>query len=176
MGYGRRRPIVVELGAGVGFPSFAFAKALRYHRKRDNTSNGAQVCDESDNNSMPIAVATDVSNLSVALIASNARINDVSDDGIKMRLNHTDTSELLHLTQQFVDGFDVIIGSSLQSFFDNMSRKDALLWQVLMRYCRMITKRQLLYFLMSRLEMRESNFQLCLDSNAFDEFQVITLG
>lgn len=127
-----RQPIAIELGAGVGFPSFAFAKALRYHRRRDNTSNNAEVCDdENNNNSMPLVVATDVSNSSVALIASNARVNGVSGDVIPMRLNHTDTSELLHLTQQFVNGFDVIIASSLQSLFDNTSRKDALLWQAL---------------------------------------------
>jgi hypothetical protein len=127
---GRRRPTAIELGAGVGFPSLAFAKTLRYHRRHDNTSNDAKVCDESDNSS-PFVVATDVSNSSVALIASNARINNVSGDVIPMRLNHTATSELLHLTQQFVNGFDVIIASSLQSLFDNTSRDDALLWQIL---------------------------------------------
>lgn len=126
---GHRQPIAIELGAGVGFPSFAFAKALRYHRRRDNTSNNAEVCDdENGNNSMPFVVATDVSKYSVALIASNARINGVSGDVIPMRLNHT---ELLHLTEQFFNGFDVIIASSLQSLFDNTSRKDALLWQAL---------------------------------------------
>ena len=129
---GHRQPIAIELGAGVGFPSLAFAKAIRYHRERNNTSNDAEVCDdESDKNSMPFVVATDVSNSSVALIASNARINGVSSNVPPMRLNHTDTSELLHLTQQFVNGFDVIIASSLQSLFDNTSRDDALLWQVL---------------------------------------------
>jgi hypothetical protein len=130
---GRRQPIAIELGAGVGFPSLAFAKALRYHHMLNKaSSDDAKVCDdESDNISMPIVVATDVSNSSVALIASNARINNVSGDVIPMRLNHTDISELLHLTQQFVNGFDMIIASSLQSLFDNTSRDDALLWQVL---------------------------------------------
>ena len=111
-----RRPLAVELGAGVGFPSIAFAKALRSHKHE--AGNNPQVCDQSHNS--PLILAIDISNSSVALIASNAHKNGVGRDVIALRVNQSDITALSRLSQQFASsgGFDVVIGSSLQALFD----------------------------------------------------------
>lgn len=123
------RPLVVELGAGVGFPSIAFSKALRHHKPE--ASNNTEVCDQNHNS--PLIVAIDMANASVALIASNAHKNGVGRDVIAMRVNQTDITALSHLSRQFAssDGFDVVIGSSLQALFDGTSLQYASLWQTL---------------------------------------------
>jgi hypothetical protein len=123
------RSLAVELGAGVGFPSIAFSKVLRYHKQDD--SNHTEVCDQSHNS--PLIVALDVSNSSVSLITTNARKNGVGRNVIALRVNQSDMTALSRLSQQFTssDGFDVVIGSSLQALFDGTSRQNASLWQTL---------------------------------------------
>jgi hypothetical protein len=123
------RSLAVELGAGVGFPSIAFSKVLRYHKQK--VSNHTEVCDQSHNS--PLIVALDVSNSSVSLITTNAHKNGVGRNVIAMRVNQSDITALSRLSQRFTssDGFDVVIGSSLQAIFDGTSRQDASLWQTL---------------------------------------------
>jgi hypothetical protein len=123
------RPLAVELGAGVGFPSIAFSKALRSHNYE--ASNNPEVCDQRDNS--PLIAAIDISNSSVALIASNAQNNGVGRDVIAMRVNQSDITALSRLSERFASsgGFDVVIGSSLQALFDGTTRQNASLWQTL---------------------------------------------
>ena len=123
------RPLAVELGAGVGFPSIAFSKALRSHEHE--ASNNPEVCDQSHNS--PLIVAMDISNSSVALIASNAHENGVGRDVIALRVNQSDITALSRLSQRFASsgGFDAVIGASLQALFDGTTRHNASLWQTL---------------------------------------------
>ncbi|KAL9190663.1 hypothetical protein ACHAXT_000369 [Thalassiosira profunda] len=125
------RPLAIELGAGAGFPSIAFAKNI-IHRN-SNTENSTSVCEEGDKT--PVIVATDVSNASLTLIASNANMNGVGNLVAEMEANHTNATSLSKLSQRAAEedkgGFDIVIGSSLQSLFDGTSQQSAALWQSL---------------------------------------------
>ena len=130
-------PIAIELGAGVGFPSIAFAKAVKY-LKRGRRKGGTNTCEE---DMAPVVLATDISNASLALITSNTHKNGLSGLVAAQRANHSDPDSLHLMTQQAFltangervnkDGFDVIIGSSLQALFDGTSQQSAALWQSL---------------------------------------------
>ena len=125
-----RRPFAVELGCGVGFPSIAFVKFVQQYM------NSTEVCD--DNNTFsPIIVSTDTSNISLALTKTNAQANDVGELVIINNANHSELESLAILRQRVTIGenihnkFDIVIGSSLQSLFDETSKQSATLWQSL---------------------------------------------
>jgi len=128
---GSRRPFAVELGCGVGFPSIAFAKFVQQYM------NSTEVCDDDNNTVSPIIVSTDTSNISLALTKTNAQANDVGDLVLINHANHSDLESLSTLHQRVTIGedvhtkFDVILGSSLQSLFDETSKHSATLWQSL---------------------------------------------
>ncbi|KAL7549424.1 hypothetical protein ACHAWF_012695 [Thalassiosira exigua] len=126
------RPIAVELGAGVGFASVAFAKAMQYQMEMDGDSDNL-VCGKQS--ASPLVVATDISNPSLALIASNAQRNGVGDLVNVLKANHTDSNSLSLIFRQYPtlsnDGFDVVLGSSLQALFDGTSKQSAALWHSL---------------------------------------------
>jgi hypothetical protein len=127
-----KHPVALELGAGVGFPSIAFAKALKHHHQAemDDTIN---VSHQSHNS--PVILATDTSNVSLSLITSNAHTNGVGDMVMAFAANHSDPNSLSSLSQKVLrqsvgtnerrDGFDIIFGSSLQSLFDETSQQSA---------------------------------------------------
>lgn len=121
-----RQPLAIELGTGVGFPSIALAKFLQ-------AVMSDKVCDEHDNSRQPIIVATDTSDISLALTTSNVHTNGVEKLVTVTNANHTDVISLSKLHQQFAptDGFDIVFGSSLQSLFDRTSRQAASLWKSL---------------------------------------------
>jgi len=126
-----RRPFAVELGCGVGFPSIAFAKFVQQYM------NSTEVCDENNNTVSPIIVSTDTSNISLALTKTNAHANNVGELVITNNSNHSDLESLATLRQRVAIGedlhtkFDIILGSSLQSLFDETSKQSATLWQSL---------------------------------------------
>ena len=126
-----RQPLAIELGTGVGFPSIALAKFLQ-------GGMSDKVCDEHDNSRQPIIVATDTSDISLALTTSNVHTNGVGKLVTVTNANHTDVISLSMLHQQFAptssdenDGFDIVFGSSLQSLFDGTSQQNASLWKSL---------------------------------------------
>ena len=133
------KPLVVELGAGVGFPSIAFAKAAHYQQR--GTSSSADVCGRySHNNHLPVISSTDTSQSSLALVTTNAIKNGVGNVVKAMNANHTDPTSLASLPGQLAshsemnevrDGFDVVLGSSLQALFDGTSHQSAALWKSL---------------------------------------------
>ena len=128
-----KQPMAVELGTGVGFPSICLAKALQYHLK-NKVDNVGEVCDDHDS-VLPIIVATDTSNTSLALTASNSYKNGVGEVVKIAHANHTDTNSLSMLSQQFTssigEGFDIVFGASLQNLFDSTNLKSASLWHSL---------------------------------------------
>jgi hypothetical protein len=168
------RPLAVELGAGVGFSSIAFSKALRSHEHE--ASNNPEVCDQSHNS--PLIVAMDISNSSVALIASNAHENGVGRDVIALRVNQSDITALSRLSQRFASsgGFDVVIGASLQALFDGTTRHNASLWQTLGALLSKKNVNAVACFPMSRLGTRGLKFHRSLSLSAFDESRATTLG
>ena len=126
---GNRRPFAVELGCGVGFPSIAFAKFVQQYM------NSTEVCDDNSTVS-PIIVSTDTSNISLALTKTNAHANNVGELVLINYANHSDLESLATLRQRVTIGeertkFDIILGSSLQSLFDETSKQSATLWQSL---------------------------------------------
>lgn len=129
---GSRRPFAVELGCGVGFPSIAFAKFVEQYMK---SIDG--IYDENNNTVSPIIVSTDTSNISLALTKVNAQANDVGELVIANNANHSDLESLSTLRQRVTidkdipTKFDIVIGSSLQSLFDETSKQSATLWQSL---------------------------------------------
>lgn len=124
--------LAVELGAGVGFPSIALAKALH---NTEGTCTSADVCDQPK--IAPMVLATDTSHASLAMIASNAHKNGVGKFVAAFKANHTDADSLssligqVSLSNEAKDGFDVVFGSSLQALFDDTSQKSAALWRSL---------------------------------------------
>jgi len=116
---------------GVGFPSIAFAKFVQQYM------NSTEVCDENNNTVSPIIVSTDTSNISLALTKTNAHANNVGELVITNNSNHSDLESLATLRQRVAIGedlhtkFDIILGSSLQSLFDETSKQSATLWQSL---------------------------------------------
>lgn len=114
-------PLAIELGAGVGFPSIAFAKALQHQYE------------DLDADTFPHVVATDISKSSLALITSNAHINGVSHLIAALEANHTDVNSLSSIKQATNSngGFHIVIGSSLQALFDDTSQTSAALWNSL---------------------------------------------
>ena len=128
----RGRVAAVELGAGVGFASIAFAKAARRHAADDATGTDA-----------PVIVATDLSKSSFALVTANTHENGVGGAVVAWEANHTDATSLSSLSQRVAAmfgngsdgdddrGFSVVLGSSLQGLFDGTRQHGAALWRTL---------------------------------------------
>lgn len=113
-----KQPHVLELGTGVGFAAIALSKAARRHRIS------------------PVVLATDVSKSALDLTVTNAYRNEVKDMINAIEADYNNVGSLMELKstinlscdKQEQQGFDVIIGSSLQSLFDGTQDKNAPLW------------------------------------------------
>jgi len=132
--------VAIELGAGVGFSSIAFAKAVQFYAK-----------ETTKNQDFPVIVATDISKSSFSLVTANAHNNGVGSLVVALEANHTDSKSLSLLSEQvamlsgdevamlsgdrhdaeYGRDFSVIIGSSLQGLFDGTHQQGAALWQSL---------------------------------------------
>ena len=117
-------PFVLELGVGVGFAAIAFSKAMRLHGNKS------------------IIVATDISKSALDLTVTNAYRNGVGEMILTMEADYRDEDSLLELkntinsscdnnSKQEQQGFDIIIGSSLQLLFDETQNENAPLWLTL---------------------------------------------
>lgn len=123
------RPMLIELGTGVGAASIASALYLQqgqhYSLGRDKIGNA------------PSVVATDVSPHSLALTLSNSWCNgaNVTVDF----LNYDNMTSVLETRQHYYPaiksseptGFPVVIGSSLQSIFEDSHNNNSNLWTTL---------------------------------------------
>lgn len=109
---------IVELGAGIGAPSIAAARTM--HNWHNNSFE-------------KMIVATDKAAHALALIRANAGANLVPGQHIAVaRLDHSDISEVKKLAKSYAPGFALVLGSSLQSLFDESTRnRSHLLWQIL---------------------------------------------
>ncbi len=116
-------PLAIELGAGVGFPSIALAKAMKH---QGNFLSHA-------------IVATDSSKASCSLVIENSYRN-----GVGKMINVTEANflegSISHIREKFFgnsvdgesrNGFNLIIGSSLQGLFHGTSETNAKLWKTL---------------------------------------------
>ena len=113
-------PIAVEIGSGVGFATISLAKALQ----------STKTCSQPGKS--PVVIATDFKDPSLALITSNAQINNVGDLVTAFKANHTDQDSLSDLLNTWSKrGFDLVIGSSLQALFDATETAEAPLWAAL---------------------------------------------
>jgi hypothetical protein len=124
--------LALELGAGLAFPSIAFAKSKRFFSGMGTTCDNNHVC--TVNAHSPKVVATDLSRSSLGLAVSNLHLNGVGDLVNVSRVDHMSIDSLSDLHQTFYPfggGFDLIFGSSLQAFFDGTSDPDAILWHAL---------------------------------------------
>lgn len=112
------RPHVLELGTGVGFAVIALSNTARRH------------------GISPLVLATDVSKSALDLTVTNAYRNEVKDMIVAIEADYNDVDSLMELRstinlsydKQEQQGFDIIIGSSLQSLFDGTQDKNAPLW------------------------------------------------
>ena len=128
-------PSVLELGARAGFPSVSIAATLKhqFEQKRCVTAEAKPPT--------PLVVATDISQAALALTVANAFRNGVGEIVTVAEANHTDISSLISMRNKFFpsiigrdgthDGFDIVLGSSLQGLFNGTSDPDAPLWRSL---------------------------------------------
>lgn len=126
--------LALELGAGIGFPSIAFAKLMstQLSQYSGKTCHGSDVCMTRER--VPIVVAADSSRSSLSLIVRNSHHNSVGHLVNVSETDHMSNDSLAKLLQRYYhneDGFDLIFGSSLQAFFDGTSNSNAILWQAL---------------------------------------------
>eukprot|EP00804_Cyclotella_cryptica_P021114 CCRYP_019018-RA/>CCRYP_019018-RA protein AED:0.20 eAED:0.20 QI:397/1/1/1/0/0/2/600/327 len=124
----------LELGAGVGFPSIAFAKSMSHHVPSPNKTvcEGQHICLAREHS--PVVVATDLLRSSLGLVVGNAYTNNVDHLLDVIEVDHMNPESASLLRERFYPsggGFDLVFGSSLQGFFDETSRPDAVLWRSL---------------------------------------------
>lgn len=111
-------PLAIELGSGVGSSSIALALAM----DSDNASD------------VPLIVATDHMPQSLALMVANIICHDVDRSITVRQLNHFNVTQVDGLVRSYFDetgGFSLVLGSSLQSFFDGTTVPSAPLWKTL---------------------------------------------
>lgn len=124
----RSNAFAIELGAGIGAPSIAMSlfieRALSLRRAKDH--DGAAGIESSQ---PPLVVATDAALHSLALSAANARTNHASVE--VLRADYTNLSALSDIEKGSGGGFAVVLGSSLQAFFDGTHDPNASLWSAL---------------------------------------------
>lgn len=112
----------MELAAGIGLPSISLARFLE--RTMGGSTNRAKV------------VVTDKAPHALALAASNARAASVSNVMFAtIMLDYTDWNDVTTILDDYTrgSGFDVIIGSALQSLYSDSAKRDNehLLWKIL---------------------------------------------
>ena len=119
-----KQPAILELGTGVGFAAIAISKTVR------------------DQSISPLVFATDVSKSALDLTVTNAYKNGVEELIVAMEADYRDASSLKRLIESTISlsgdntskeqqGFEMVIGSSLQSLFDGTQDKNAPLWLTL---------------------------------------------
>ena len=127
--------LALELGAGVGFPSIAFAKSMN----RRLTPTDIDTCQNMDvcitrKQSPQLVVGSDFSKSSLGLITSNSYQNNIGDLVHVSEIDHMSFDSVTRLHKKFYPnggGFDLIFGSSLQGMFDETSDPDAMLWRTI---------------------------------------------
>ena len=106
--------VAVEIGAGTGAPSIAFSRNIQaLEDARGNKSNSPRI------------VVTDRAPESLGLILSNARASGAAVE-VTRTSDHTNVSKLeffkrKNIKTDGVNGFAVVLGSSLEALFDFMT-------------------------------------------------------
>jgi hypothetical protein len=104
-------PNALELGAGIGFPSIALARLVK-------------------SNIGGVVVATDNAPHALALTASNAKAANVSV--ATSILDFYEWADVRRIRQEYTGGFSVILGSALQSMFEDSTRDaNHRLWKIM---------------------------------------------
>ena len=123
---------IIELGAGIGAPSIALDLYAQTHLRSATQKNFT-------------IIATDTAPHALSLMVANAKANNHAknhDVLVPAIANFTDLASLRRLKRDHIlmmsnendtkYGFDVVLGSSLQSLFrEDTSHPEALLWQAL---------------------------------------------
>jgi len=118
------QPFGLELGSGVGFASISLSKTMSLY------ANAHTV------------IATDISKSALDLTVTNAYQNGVGEMIVAMEADYRDKGSMMEVkntidllrgntSKQVQQGFDIIIGSSLQSLFDGTQNCNAPLWLTL---------------------------------------------
>ena len=126
VGKGQSSSLAIELGAGIGGPSISLSLFIQQAYARVKASTSCLVEVESPHHSM--VVATDNALHSLALITANALSNHASVDAIQA--DYTNLTALAEIRKE-MGGFAVVLGSSLQAFFDGTDNPGAALWSAL---------------------------------------------
>ena len=121
---GRHNSFAIELGAGVGGPSIAMS--LNIQRALLQARNHSKAGIQSSQHSL--VVATDRALHSLALIIANARTNHASVDAVQA--DYSNLTALSEIRRERA-GFAVVLGSSLQTFFDSTEDPESPLWSAL---------------------------------------------
>lgn len=137
-------PFAIELGAGLGAPSIALSEFLKPQLTRlraDDTRVTLRELSRYPFTRIPsmnatgdkcLVVAADSARHALASIHINAHINEAQVHPVF--LNHTDPSDALAVQiRSFPNGggYSLVMGSSLQSFFENPQNPESVLWKVL---------------------------------------------
>lgn len=113
-------PRVLELGSGIGAASIALSKYIYEHYFVVE-------------NLAPPVLAADIAVHSLALVVSNAVSNDAKVDTVRM--DHMNLTDVVDVKRRYYseadDGFSVVMGSSLQSFFQHSEDPNSTVWTVL---------------------------------------------
>jgi len=123
-------PFAMELGAGLGAPSMALSEFLHLKRHTDGATTGSVT--SAATSARSLVVAADISSHALATILTNARINDSNVQVLS--LNHSGVQEVKTVFNERYPrsrGYSLIMGSSLQSFFENPRDPSSILWRVL---------------------------------------------
>lgn len=115
------RPFAIELGAGLGAPSIALSLLLDFMQaSEDRTASHV---------TKPLVTTAEVAQSALAAAVSNSYANGASVGPLV--LNHFNISEVKSHISFHGGGYSLILGSSLQSFFDNGNDPTSILWKVL---------------------------------------------
>jgi len=124
-------PIAIELGSGIGASSMALAMATLSLNSQVQHSGPA-----------PLIIATDHSLQALALSTANVAANSLSEAIKIQRMDHFDMEQVQQLKESYFggvssddddedEGFSLVLGSSLLSFFVDTNHPNAPLWQAL---------------------------------------------
>ena len=116
-------PFALELGAGLGVPSITLSLLLKSRRRLQGDTVPPHAMNSTK--SLPLVVATDIAPHAVATILTNARLNQATGI-IKGRvLNHSNVDDVVVGASRRTTvpdgggrGYHLVLGSSLQDFFD----------------------------------------------------------
>lgn len=118
------KPFAIELGAGLGVPSIALSLLFDLMGTSQDDASGRSI--------EPLVTTTDVAQSALAATITNAQINGVSIR--PLILNHFNITEVKAAKDAMFPqggGYSLVMGSSLQSFFDNGNDPTSTLWMVL---------------------------------------------